>query len=197
MILIKTDQCTIPTPTWFSNLVGDENMIQLSNPRYLQLVKTRIKRKMDSKQMINPDNTIESKLQVYTKLMKKKLPEAAECCVYFLGTSKPTNQKTIEICRSIGTELAKIKNIVIISSGYGVGELVAKSFYHKKLGKTEEPNVVHILPHKESKDYSHLCKQTKEKSFEELDYGKTLFFGDSMKERFVDAIQLIQEQIFI
>lgn len=99
MILIKTDQCTLPTPVWFSNLVGDESMIQYNNPKYLQLVKTRIKRKIDSKLMINLDNTIESKLQVYTKLMKKKLPAAAECCVYFLGTSKPVNTRTIEICK--------------------------------------------------------------------------------------------------
>lgn len=154
MLLIKTDQTTLPTPTWFSNLVNEENMIHSTNPNYLQSVKTRIKRKIDSKQLINPDNTIESRLQFYSKLLKKKLPKVSECCVYFLGSTKPTNAKTTEICKAIGAELAKIRNIVIVTSGYGVSELIGKSFYLKKLRRhslTEEPSVVHILPHKESR----------------------------------------------
>lgn len=154
MVLIKTPQTTLPTPVWFSNLVNEEHVISSTNPSYLQLVKARIKRKMDSKQLINPDNTIESRLQFYTKLMKKKLPKASECCVYFLGSAKPTNPKTIEICKAIGAELAKIRNIVIVTSGFGVGELVGKAFYLKKLKRNslnEEPNLFHILPHKESK----------------------------------------------
>ena len=154
MILIKTDQCTLSTPTWFSNLVNEENMIHSLNPNYLTLVKARIKRKMDSKLLINPDNTIETRLQFYSKLMKKNLPKASECCVYFIGTAKPVNTKTIEICKAIGAELAKIKNIVIVTSGYGVSEIVGKSFYMRKLRRnsiTEEPNVVHILPHKETR----------------------------------------------
>lgn len=156
MLLIKTDQTSIPTPTWFSSLIPDENMLQLqlSSPKFNQVLKTRIKRKIDSKQMINPDNTVEQKLQYYTKIMKKKLPEAAECCVYFLGSSKPVSNKSIEICKAIGVELAKIRNIVIVSCGFGHADLVARSFYDRKLKRnsmTDEPNVVHILPHKESK----------------------------------------------
>lgn len=149
MLLIKTDQTTMPTPRWFSNLVADETMITQNNPKFLQLVK----RKIDSKQLINSyhnnQSTTETKLQFLMKSLKKGLPQAAECCVYFLGSSKPISSKSEKICKALGSELSKIKNIVIVSCGYGIGDLVARSFYDNKLKKNSEPNVVSILPHKD------------------------------------------------
>ena len=72
-----------------------------------------------------------------------------------------------DICKAIGTELAKVKNVNVVTSGfYGAGDIVAKSFHEARQatcfapGSSCNPNdnnpnsfessVVHIVPLKDS-----------------------------------------------
>lgn len=73
-----------------------------------------------------------------------------------------------DICESIGSLLATIEDLVLITGGVpGVGETVGRSFLNCRKRLSFKPNIFHILP----------------RGFEEWNYGVTLFGGDSMLDR--------------
>lgn len=91
--------------------------------------------------------------------MKKNLP-TLETCVYVVGSTKLQNPRSDEICRAIGLELSKLKNVTLVTSGfYGAGDTVAKTFYEnvdksrysqRNVASLDSAPVVHILPLKDS-----------------------------------------------
>ncbi len=91
--------------------------------------------------------------------MKRNLP-VLDTCVYIVGSTKMQNVRSEEICKAIGNELAKVKNVQIVTSGfYGAGDLVAKSFYETRKttaansiipNNSFESSVVHIVPVKDT-----------------------------------------------
>ena len=137
----------------------------------MDLLKAHIKRTLNPLSKSPNDHMHESKMQYLIDFMKTNL-SVLETCIYIVGSTKMQNPRSEEICKSIGTELAKVKNIQIVTSGfYGAGDLVAKSFYEARqkfcfrnnnlstgscsaqdnLKSFEgESSVVHIVPVKES-----------------------------------------------
>ena len=65
----------------------------------------------------------ESKIQYLNDFMKTNL-SILETCIYIVGSTKMQNPRSEEICKSIGTELAKVRNIEIVTSEfYGANHL--------------------------------------------------------------------------
>ncbi|VDI62669.1 Hypothetical predicted protein [Mytilus galloprovincialis] len=78
--------------------------------------------------------------------------------VYITGSSSLNTDMTEKICRSIGTCLASIDNIVIgTGSGYGVEDMVAQSFYQEsqRMWKTNN-KVLHLQTKNQVECKSHV-----------------------------------------
>ena len=139
----------------------------------------------------------ESKMGFMISFLKKNIP-LLETCVYVVGryavvlnlyhlltfehifSTKLQTPRSEEICKAIGTELAKVKNITVVTSGfYGAGDIVAKSFHQCrqdscplsqnpsaqcKMSENNpnsfESSVVHIVPLKDSEVCSHFVKNS-------------------------------------
>ena len=143
----------------------------IKNVKFMDLLKAHIKRTLNPMSKSPNDHMHESKMQYLIDFMKTNL-SVLETCIYIVGSTKMQNPRSEEICKLIGCELAKVKNIQIVTSGfYGAGDLVAKSFYEARQkfcfrnsnplsgpGPTQdnlksceaESSVVHIVPVKES-----------------------------------------------
>ncbi len=82
-------------------------------------------------------------------------------------STKLQDPRSEEICRAIGSELAKVKNVIVVTSGfYGAGDIVASSFNEVRQSNqvlnnipvntidnkpnSFESSVVHIVPLKDS-----------------------------------------------
>ena len=137
------------------------------------------------------------KIKYLTDCMKKNMPNL-ETCVYVFGTDDLTNPRTVEICEEIGKELAQVKNINIVTNGFfGSGDLVAHTFVQERKSMRCDDSVVHIVPLMDSGNYRDKCRQNKDKTFDKVTYGQTLFFGESIKERDSVLARLLDTSILI
>lgn len=202
IILIKFDES--PVPSWFAMLMGNDMITNISNPQFITTLNTRVKTALNPATEVAPkDAAIEAKMQCYINFVKKTIP-VLDTCVYIAGSSKLTNKRTEEICHAIGRELAKIENIIIITGGcYGAQEIVSKSFFearenNKELNCTSaESSVIHIIPTKDNQDYTAKMRQQHDGSFETMPFGKSIFIGDSMREREAVVARLFDTCIVI
>lgn len=86
-----------------------------------------------------------------------------------------------------------MKNINVVTGGfYGAGDITARAFEEALQNNPRSPvtpsptstgPIFHILPVKDTKDFTKKATQNEEGSFEPVSYGNTLFLGDSVKER--------------
>ncbi|XP_013786054.2 uncharacterized protein LOC106470075 isoform X1 [Limulus polyphemus] len=126
----------------------------------------------------------ESNVQKLVFEAEKKIVK--RLCVYICGSSKFFNPKSEAICHAIGSELASLRFVSLISNGfYGVGEAVSRSFCEERELLQEKPQLLyHILPLQDSEDLSKKTRQNREyKTFYKVPYGQTIFIGNSMKQR--------------
>jgi len=95
----------------------------------------------------------------------------------FECSTKLQDPRSEEICKAIGSELSKVKNVTVVTSGfYGAGDIVASSFNDSRQQNqissntpvnTNENNpnsfessVVHIVPLKDSEVNPYLFRRT-------------------------------------
>ncbi|RWS28510.1 uncharacterized protein B4U80_07542 [Leptotrombidium deliense] len=203
MILVRCDKCSLPS--WFSMLMADELPLSVSDTNYLESIKSRIKRVLDPSSKANDKEMQESKVAYLVNYMKKNLP-VLDTCVYVLGSTKSLDSRTEEICKAIGVELAKLKNVTLVTNGFnGTSDIVARAFFEAKekeefVGnrKSEfQSSVVHILPLKDSQMITNKCRQNPDGSFEPVSYGQTLFLGESLKEREKAVARILNTCILI
>ncbi|CAG2105730.1 unnamed protein product [Medioppia subpectinata] len=211
IILVRCDVNSTSVPQWFSNLLKENRTLHINNPRFDELLKSRVKRTLDPLTKA-PEDDFEQKIQYLVGFMKKNLP-VLETCVYVVGSIKLQNPRSEEICQALGVELAKVKNVNVVTSGfYGAGDIVAKSFYESRqtvctiqsncksnenTPNSFESSVVHIVPECDSEDFSSKCRQNCDGTFESVPYGKTMFLGQSVKERESCVARLLDTCILI
>lgn len=95
-----------------------------------------------------------------------QLPEGPRVGV--IGSARLWGDDTWEICEAIGSELATLAGLVLLTGGVpGVGEAVGRSFFATRQQSSAQPNTFHVLPI----------------GSRAWDYGVTLFAGSSMPER--------------
>lgn len=184
-ILVQCDKS--PAPVWFSKLMSHDTPSIFDKHDFSNELMNKINRVMDPTCKYVDSNVTDFKIKYLTDFMKKNLPNL-ETCVYVLGsrTGKLENQRIVDICTEIGKELAQVANINIITNGfYGSSDIVALNFsaQRKNCQKECTSSVIHIVPERDEKDYSKKCRQDKDGSFEKVNYGQTVFIGDSIKER--------------
>jgi predicted Rossmann-fold nucleotide-binding protein len=145
MILVRVDESKVSP--WFANLMGEDIGLCVSNPRYLELLRNRVRRKADGGLMASSSRDIaESKLQYLVSYMKKNLP-VLDTCVYVIGSTRLQSERSTQICRAIGHELAKLRNVTVVTSGfYGAGDLVARAFYESRRQKLVSEPQTPLLP---------------------------------------------------
>ncbi|XP_067129424.1 uncharacterized protein [Centruroides vittatus] len=188
IVAIKFDES--PVPYWYSMLMGNDIITNINNPQFITTLKMKVNRALNPATEVAPEGAaVEAKMQYYVSFVQKTLPQL-DTCVYIAGSSNLTNQKTKDICIAIGRELAKIENIIIVTGGcYGVQELVSKSFFEARENNKDpgylsaDSSVIHILPTKDSQNYTAKMHQNPDGTFEAMSFGKSIFVGDSVKER--------------
>lgn len=179
-----------PAPVWFSKLLQHDSPLTYGNKDFKNELLSKITRVLDPSCKYL-ENLHEHKIKYLTDCMKRNLPNL-ETCVYVLGSSsgklnaESLSQRTMDICREIGKELAQVQNINIVTNGfYGTSDIVALTFVEQRklLQREANDSVIHIVPIKDNKDYSKKCRQEKDGTFEKVTYGQTYFFGETIKER--------------
>lgn len=147
------------------------------------------------------ENLHEIKIKYLADCMKKNIPNP-ETCVYVFGSTEVSNldPKTAQICIEIGRELAKFKNINLITNGYyGTGDIVAHTFYQEISSKQENSveSIIHIVPLKDNEKTSDAVEKNNDGTFKKVSYGQTLFLGESLKERDSVIARMIDTSILI
>ena len=152
----------------------------------------------------------EAKIQFCVRMMKNNI-EYLGTCVYVLGSTRITSQRSIDICKALGAALAQVKNLTLVTTGFmGAQDLVAKSFLSSLEDMRQQERdgnennivlasrIVHVLPLKDEKDLSvDCCSQNEDGHFEPMSYGKTLFIGESIHERQAVIPRLLDTCILI
>ncbi|KAJ8317747.1 hypothetical protein KUTeg_005651 [Tegillarca granosa] len=130
------------------------------------------------------------------KHLKKSL--SVEDAVYIAGSTVFHSERSYEICRKIGQHLATLDSISVVTGGfYGVGETVGKAFYEETQKLWKKHKVWHILPEQDSSDRRKQARQNLDGTFRVIDYGKTLFYGDCVRERETIAARVFDICILI
>ncbi|XP_054716197.1 uncharacterized protein LOC129225728 [Uloborus diversus] len=199
VVLVKCDSA--PIPKWFRLLMGNDMIPKVNNSQFECVLKSRVKRALNPSSSETPkDATAEAKMKYLLTFLKRNLP-LQDICVYVVGSSKLQSQRSEEICRAIGTELAKVENVSLVTGGFwGAADITAKTFFDCRENNDcskEESAVVHILPMHDSEDLTAKANQNPDGTFEAPPYGKTVFLGDSVKERETAVARLLDTCIII
>ncbi|KPM10984.1 TIR motif-containing protein [Sarcoptes scabiei] len=198
-ILVQFDET--PAPVWFLKLMSNnDNPLNYESKTFKEDLMDRINRTLDPhcKEM---ENLHEIKIKYLADCMKKNIPNP-ETCVYVFGSTEVSNldPKTAQICIEIGRELAKFKNINLITNGYyGTGDIVAHTFYQEISSKQENSveSIIHIVPLKDNEKTSDAVEKNNDGTFKKVSYGQTLFLGESLKERDSVIARMIDTSILI
>ncbi len=172
-------------PDWMSTLIGSSPFIDYQSSNYLSTLLHRIdimldssKARLESKRLQQQEEELGS---LYSDI-KNKLPEGKR--VYVCGGSKFFSKNGRSICREVGRQLAKIKDLILVTGGfYGVGETVGRSFLEERDRMQAPHNVCHIVAVRDDQDQSSLTRQNSDRTFAKVPYGDTLFYGNSVRQR--------------
>ncbi|PVD30541.1 hypothetical protein C0Q70_09809 [Pomacea canaliculata] len=170
-------------PSWLSMLIGSDSLEGVHLHNYKQTLQARIQRMLSPAAKENLEEwSKEAKIYHSVEHIRKTIK--IDNCVYITGSTSFFNPRSEEICRSIGKSLAYVDNISIATGGFfGVGETVAQAFHEEVQHRLQKKDVWHILPDRDSKDWSKQAKQNLDGTFAVASFGKTLFCGDSVRQR--------------
>ncbi|KAG1660946.1 hypothetical protein GQR58_021785 [Nymphon striatum] len=195
VIAVKYDQSDVPG--WFQMLLGNDMIKNISSPQFMDTFKARVKRAIDPLSSSPPkDGTTEVKIQYLVNFLHKNIPTVDDSYVYITGSTKLASTRSEDICKAIGQKLALSGDLNVITGGYyGAAEIVAQSYVNQK--KSSGSTVFHLLPMKDASDLSSKTRQNADGSFQPVPFGKTIFLGDSIKERELASARLLSTCILI
>lgn len=109
---------------------------------------------------------IESPYNTELMSVADQLPQGLRLGI--IGSTAFNGQDSQAICIAVGTQLAGLHDLVLITGGVtGVGETIGRAFVDARRNCPEQPTAYHLLPH----------------GFRPWDYGVMLFVGTNMPER--------------
>ncbi|XP_022235490.1 uncharacterized protein LOC106475726 isoform X2 [Limulus polyphemus] len=199
ILLVKADNSQVPK--WFTMLTGNDVITNIGSEQSITALKMRVKRALNPDTSVTPkDGTVEAKMNYLVKFLTKNTPQL-DNCVFVTGSSKLRNPRTEEICRAIGRELAKVKDLQVVTGGsLGAPDVIAKTFFDAKennlISTSNQSSVQHVLPMKDL-EVSPTARQNYDGSFDAVPYGKTLFLGDSLKERDTAVARMLDTCIVV
>ena len=175
----------IEMPTWMATLIGTSTFIDCKSQSYLTALLDRISAVLNPNKAENElQQLLRQKTEVATLCseLDKKLPPGNH--VYVSGGTKFFSKNGEAICKEIGRQLAQEENMVIVTGGfYGVGETVGRSFFEERERLNQPHGVCHVIATRDELDKSTQTRQNPDKTFQEVPYGDTLFFGNSVRQR--------------
>ncbi|XP_046576858.1 LOW QUALITY PROTEIN: uncharacterized protein LOC124284791 [Haliotis rubra] len=170
-------------PGWLSMLIGTNYIESVKQTNFGQSLLTRVQRCTDPSSCNNlREEFDEVRLTRTVNHIKGRVGQTS--CVYISGSTKFYNTITEAVCRSIGSELAQLPNIAMATGGFfGVGETVSLTFYEESQRLWRKNSVWHVLPERDNQDRHQQARQNPDLTFGIVPFGKTIFCGDSVRER--------------
>ncbi|XP_076461074.1 uncharacterized protein LOC143293748 [Babylonia areolata] len=172
-------------PGWLSMLIGTESTESrhIKQDNYKQTILARLQRVIHSATRNNLEQLgNEAKLSHAVDYIRKTVQ--TDSCLYIAGSTNFYNPKSEEICRSIGKHLAQLEGLSMATGGfYGVGETVSQAYHEETQRLWKRQDVWHILPDRDAKDWRKQANQNSDGTFAVASFGKTLFCGDSVRQR--------------
>lgn len=179
-------------PCWLKMLIRAKRILKSNMQEFRKAFLMQVERGLDptAKNCLETDSQ-EANIALAVHYLRKSLQ--VKECVYVTGASKIISSRTEEVCRAIGTHLAKLENIFIVTGGcYGTSEMVARVFDEDCTKQAKISAVWHVLPEQDSQDVSEQYNQSSDGTFALKDFGKTLFCGNSVWEKEVIAGRCFQ-----
>ncbi|XP_041370245.1 uncharacterized protein LOC121384084 isoform X2 [Gigantopelta aegis] len=169
-------------PGWMSMLIGTSTFEDVNQTNYRQTLLSKIHRALDpAGKDCFQDEVNEVKLTHAVNHIKRSVGETL--CVYIAGGTKFYESNSEAVCRCVGKELATLDNVTIVTGGFsGVGETVSQIFF-EETQDNKKPRVWHILPEKDCQNRPNQWNQNSDGTFKVVSFGKTLFCGESVRER--------------
>ncbi|XP_067656996.1 uncharacterized protein [Haliotis asinina] len=170
-------------PGWLSMLIGTNYIESVQQTNFGQSLLTRVQRCTDPSSCNNlREEFDEVRLTRTVNHIKGRVGQTS--CVYISGSTKFYNTITEAVCRSIGSELAQLPNIAMATGGFfGVGETVSQTFYEESQRLWRKNSVWHVLPERDNQDRHQQARQNPDLTFGIVPFGKTIFCGESVRER--------------
>ncbi|XP_022091661.1 uncharacterized protein LOC110979851 isoform X2 [Acanthaster planci] len=170
-------------PGWMSMLIGTSTLEDVRRVDYKQSLMARVKCALNPNQSDCSMNAAkESQIEACVGSICQKLPGSN--CVYISGGTSFYYDKSEAICKEIGKALAKLQKVTLVTGGFfGVGETVSRSFYDERQRLKRVEDVYHILPNRDEQDRSPQARQNRDKTFQPMPFGETVFVGDSVRQR--------------
>ena len=86
-----------------------------------------------------------SNYDTLAQYVRRELPH--HTCVAIIGMRIILGPRSERTCREIGTILAELPDVVLITGGIsGVGDTVGRSFYVATRARSGDSRVIHVLP---------------------------------------------------
>ncbi|XP_054708339.1 uncharacterized protein LOC129218148 [Uloborus diversus] len=177
VIVVKLGE--FPMENLVCNMFIEQDMIKANEENNLM---DTIEQEISKKLQENSSKNCSDYLPYEVDKIKKEIN--SNFCVYITGGTS-VSIKTETFCMILGSELAKIKNLTLVTEGsFGACDLVAKNFCEeldiKAKGKAH--SIYHIIP-RYDQVVTNRARQLDDGKFEKLPYGKTIYCGNSLVER--------------
>ncbi|KAK7476475.1 hypothetical protein BaRGS_00032310 [Batillaria attramentaria] len=181
--IIPIHQEEFSMPGWLSMLLRNSCSESVYQHNYRQTLLARLDRILHSAARENQEQS-KNEAMVSHAVDHIKKTVATDSCIYIAGSTKFSNKKSEDICRSIGKHLAHLEGVSVATGGFfGIGESVSRAFHEEALRLKQPRDVWHILPDRDVKDFRKRASQNPDGTFAVATFGKTLFFGDSVRQR--------------
>lgn len=172
-------------PNWMATLIGTSKFINCKSQSYLTALLDRVSTALNPEKVENElKQMVKQKTEVATlcSQLDKKMPKGDH--VYISGGTKFFSKNGEAIAMEIGRQLAIEESIVLVTGGfYGVGETVGRSFFEERERLNRPHGVCHVVAERDVEDKSLQTRQNPDRTFQEVPYGDTLFFGSSVRQR--------------
>lgn len=167
-------------PSWMSVLIGTNEFLDCQSGNHGDVLCKMVKKALDPSEK---DNTTEKFIADSTKKLRNVLPK--QLGIYISGSTSFFSKLSKPICVAIGKQLAGMNDIYVGTGGfYGIGEAVGHSFYEERERENRDspPSLWHVLPCTKKGSSKH-ARQNRDGSFKKLDYGQTVYSGNSVRQR--------------
>ncbi|KAI0229861.1 hypothetical protein LSAT2_019732 [Lamellibrachia satsuma] len=165
-------------PSWMSVLIGTNEFLDCQSGSYGDVLCDMVKKALDPDEK---DNTTEKIIEASTKKLQSVLPKRLG--VYISGSTSFYSKLSKPICVAVGKQLAGMRDIHMGTGGfYGIGEAVGHSFHEERDNMDTPPSIWHVLPYTK-KGSSKQARQNRDGTFKKLEYGQTVYSGNSVRQR--------------
>ena len=183
--IIPVIQEDFAMPPWMSTLIGTNTFFDARSSNFKASLLGRVKAAINpiaAEEEMRKAKHEEEELSRLTVALSQQLPK--QRLVYISGGTKFFSKKGEEICKEFGQQLARRRDITLVTGGfYGVGETVGLSFSKERTMLQQPEGVVHVIAQQDSQDKSTQTRQNPDGSFPLLPYGQTLVYGNSVRQR--------------